>query len=370
MYINDKTMKIGRIKIEDFRGSYRLRWSYLGSRYSLTVGKVSPQTYKVACAKAQTIDSDMTMEKFDTTLANYDPKIANKIALANKPINLVDIISDYQRSSNDRVSNLVQKNVWKPFNNFISDTKDPTVFELTNAQQLINILKDRYSVSFVETLLRGLINPAVNIAVQTEKVKKNPYLNIPLPKRAKRVIDCYNDDEIKLILEALKDTRYYWFIRMLALTGARPSELVALSTRDIKNDFIIINKTYTKVGGLKKTTKNCIDRAFPINPQVQEVLDNIESENGVLFPNAEGGYIDANGVRKRYWYYAIQNLIVKGSLDRKLRMYSLRSSFITRLIRNGQDIATVARIVGNTPQRILTNYLKYKEDFEITKVDF
>ena len=336
----------------------------------MTIGKVSPQTYKVACAKAQTIDSDIVMERFDTTLASYDPTRANKLALANKPINLVDIISDYQKTSNDRVSNLVQNNVWKPFNNFMNETKDTTVFELMNAQQLIDVLKERYSISFVETILRGLINPAVNIAVATEKVKKNPYLDIPLPKRAKRIIDCYNDDEIKIILEALKDTRYYWFIRMLALTGARPSEIVALSTSDIKNNFIIINKTYTKVGGLKKTTKNCVDRAFPINEQIQQVLENVEPENNILFPNAEGGYIDANGVRKRYWYYAIQNLIVKGSLNRKLRMYSLRSSFITRLIRNGYDIATVARLSGNTPQRILSNYLKSRDDLTIDEVKF
>ncbi len=63
--------KTGRVTIEQFRDSLRLRWTLDRKTYSLTIGKDSRDTLKVARAKAQTIDSDITFEKFDQTLQKY-----------------------------------------------------------------------------------------------------------------------------------------------------------------------------------------------------------------------------------------------------------------------------------------------------------
>ena len=77
MYINDAVMKIGKVKIEEFSGSYRLRWSYQRARYSITIGKISPKSLDISRAKAMLIDSDILMERFDSTLAKYDTKRAS-----------------------------------------------------------------------------------------------------------------------------------------------------------------------------------------------------------------------------------------------------------------------------------------------------
>ncbi|OKH18262.1 hypothetical protein NIES593_22345 [Hydrococcus rivularis NIES-593] len=57
--------KIGRINIERYRDSIRLRWQLQGKRYSLTIGKESKTTIAAALAQAALIDSDITFERFD-----------------------------------------------------------------------------------------------------------------------------------------------------------------------------------------------------------------------------------------------------------------------------------------------------------------
>ena len=362
--------RIGRVSVENFKGSYRLRWYLHGTPYVITVGKASEETYKVAVAKAQEITSDITMERLDTTLAKYSPKHARKLAIANRPINLLDIINEYQKTSKDRVSVLVQKNTWVPFGRFIEETSDNKVFELSNPNDLIGALRDKYSVSYVETILKSLVFPAVNQAVKQKKITENPYLTIPLPKQPKRKIDCYSDEELALIFNKLEGSRYYLFCRLVALTGARPSEVIPLKTSDIKNNFILFNKSYTDVGGIKPTTKTLIDRCFPINNGIQTVLDNVKPKNGLLFPNRDGSYASSNNIRKRYWYPVIQNLIVRGELDRKLRLYSLRHSFATRMIRGGARVDVVARLLGNSPKKIYENYLKTDDNLTVPEVMF
>ncbi|MUL39329.1 hypothetical protein [Gloeocapsopsis dulcis] len=56
--------RLGKITIERFRDSLRLRWTLKGKTYSLTIGKDSRDTLKAARAKAQVIDSDITFDRF------------------------------------------------------------------------------------------------------------------------------------------------------------------------------------------------------------------------------------------------------------------------------------------------------------------
>lgn len=46
--------RIGRVTIERFRDSLRLRWTLQGKTFSLMIGKDCKDTLKVAKAKAQT----------------------------------------------------------------------------------------------------------------------------------------------------------------------------------------------------------------------------------------------------------------------------------------------------------------------------
>jgi hypothetical protein len=53
------TEKIGRISVEVFRDSVRLRFRVDGQRYSLTIGKNNKETWEAAIAKAKQIEVDI-----------------------------------------------------------------------------------------------------------------------------------------------------------------------------------------------------------------------------------------------------------------------------------------------------------------------
>ena len=98
MYINTskdnsgkmiKTGKYGKVKVEAFRNKYRLRFSHLSKRHSITIGDISDESWMVACAKAQEINSDILMERFDDTLLNTLPKELKHLKLSNKRIKLI-----------------------------------------------------------------------------------------------------------------------------------------------------------------------------------------------------------------------------------------------------------------------------------------
>ena len=54
------------------------------------------------------------------------------------------------------------------------------------------------------------------------------------------------------------------------------------------------------------------------------------------------------------------NLVAAGKVSEYLPPYNLRHSWITRMIRAGLDIATVARLAGNKPDTIMKHYLAAK----------
>ncbi|MCC0177207.1 tyrosine-type recombinase/integrase [Waterburya agarophytonicola K14] len=72
---------------------------------------------------------------------------------------------------------------------------------------------------------------------------------------------------------------------------------------------------------------------------------------------------------RRYWNTVVKGLMIDGKLEKKYRNYSLRHSFITRLVRSGEDIATIARISGNSTETIVNFYLSAKKNgFDIPEL--
>jgi integrase len=77
----------------------------------------------------------------------------------------------------------------------------------------------------------------------------------------------------------------------------------------------------------------------------------------LLFPSFKGKYLDLNNFTQRIFTPIIKQLVELGEIENQLPTYHLRHTFITQMIRKGVDIATIANLVGNSPETILSNYL-------------
>ena len=257
------------------------------------------------------------------------------------------------------------------------------LLELDKASEFIGHLLSRYSSGSILPIFSNCLNPSVNLAVRTGKIERNVYAAIPIEKRSKKQIEAYEPEEVKAIVGAFYSDEYvkpssvyphsYYapMIDFMSLVGCRPSECHALTWDDIKrkNDrfYIRFNKAYSQ-GILLPHTKTHETRLFPINKQLKTLINTmatVKNKHNLIFPSVTLGYVNQKTFNRRYWNTVIQGLVDDEKLDKALRSYSLRHSFITRLVREGVDIATIGRISGNSPETIIKHYLAAKDSFDI-----
>lgn len=384
MYVYNNKAKFGNVTVEVFRNSYRLRFRVLGKRYSMTIGAVCPDAYKVACAKAQEINSDILMERFDPTLAKYSPKHAHALEITETPkqeINLFEVWEQYKNINCSRVEKTSQETTWKNANRCVAKLSLKALLP-SEVDLLIKEALENYSVGTLERVFDDL-NAASNWAFKQKIISENYWNNLKakLPKRQKsdKSNECFTLEERNAIIEGFKSNEfiglnskyshsyYLGYVQMLAFTGARPEEMIALTWDDIKTrngkTTIIINKAFTH--GYLKGTKTGETRIFPVNNQLKAIIDKlpkIENPNNLVFPSVEGGYIDQHNFNNRYWTTVVKGLVAQGKVERYLSTYHLRHTYITLLVRAGVDIATIAAWVGNSKEMIFDHYYASNKD--------
>jgi integrase len=75
-----------------------------------------------------------------------------------------------------------------------------------------------------------------------------------------------------------------------------------------------------------------------------------------------------NDFRRRAYSTVIKGLVKDGKVHKYLKPYCLRHSFITRLVREGVDIATIAALSGNSTEVILDSYLASRKEFDLPEL--
>ena len=389
MYIfGQDSAKVGIVNVVKRRGSYKLRFYYPpGNRHEISIAKITPEGWQEAIRAAQLIDRDCSLNDFDETYARYSPRHARKLKVSSKPkeVNLKEIWESYKEANKNRVAPTTIKHCWHEMDRYISLVPSH-LLKTDKATEFINHLLSIYKPSSLAGIFRASLYPAGSQAVRQGILTRNVYRDVKLPKITKKPIECYEPDEIKEISAAfysdmyvLKQSAYPHsfyapLVDFFALTGCRPEEAHAVTWDDItkksNKTYIRINKAYTN-GIILHHTKTHETRMFPVNYQLLSLLETmpvVVNPHNLIFPSVTGTFITQGNWRQSYWKRVIEGLLKDGKIEKYLKPYSLRHSFITRLIRKGVDIATVAKLSGNSTDMICRHYLASQEDFEITEL--
>ena len=123
--------------------------------------------------------------------------------------------------------------------------------ELTSAKiekVLIELIQD-LSESTVR-LVAITLTQGLDRAVKDKRLAFNPAKGIERPKGKKRSVTPYTSSELKKLLEELESHRLSAFFRLLAYTGARRGEILALkwSDLDFEKATLSISKNRTRLG--------------------------------------------------------------------------------------------------------------------------
>jgi integrase len=300
-------------------------------------------------------------------------QLSQHLQSAEKPseLNLLLLWQRYKIAKAQLVAPTTQKGDWPEVDralNFVSP--ECLEFSASSATLLLSELLERYATSTVRKVLL-YARAANHWAIEEELLAKNFYSrlfkSIPKSQRSGRSQKCFEKCEIEHILAAFAGnefvskfsvfphSHYRGYVEFLVLTGFRPEEAIALCWSDIKKGQIIVSRAYSQ--GILKKTKTYESRNFPVNSQLDKLLQSLPRTQSLVFPSPEGGYINQHNFGERYWKPIVKKLVATGKVGEYLPSYNLRHSWINRMLRSDLDIATVAKLAGNKPDTIMKHYL-------------
>jgi len=212
------------------------------------------------------------------------------------------------------------------------------------------------TVRYVGSILKEALNAAID---EYELISINPSARIKLPMPKKSNAQVWEVAEMRAFFESSKDHRLSALFAVLAATGARRGEVLALTWKDIdlESATISISKAVAMVNGqcTVDQTKNANSRVVPIDPRTVSILrahrnNQVEErlacavwqESDLVFCHPDG-----TGLRPDSVYKVFQNLISKSGV-RRIRLHDLRHTHATWLLDAGEHVYVVAERLGHT----------------------
>lgn len=227
---------------------------------------------------------------------------------------ILNAMKEYTQAKENILSpttlNLYRK-IIKRLETDFKDFADTDLHKLTQIdfQNFINELAKKNKPKTIKNYF-GLIRASYDMFAKFD-------FRITLPKNFNKEPYIPTDNEVSLLLQESKDTRYYIPIR-LALYSLRLSEILALTLEDVFDDYILVNKAKveSQYGMVIKTTKtrNSTRKVYVD----KELVDRIK----------EQGYI-YKGDHKAITEYIV-NFCVKHNIQR-FTLHKLRHYFATSM---------------------------------------
>jgi integrase len=203
---------------------------------------------------------------------------------------------------------------------------------------------------------RGLrsLRQVLAAGVRWKWIDDNPAAHVKNPEPKPGEIDPFDSWQEIDAIDAELDEVGGALVQFLCGTGVRPEEAFGGEWRDVDLEarMFRIRRAYAK-GRLKDFAKTAgSQRAVPLRARTVVALEQMPGKRrGILFPAPEGGRIDINNWRNRFW---TPSLAAAGVKHR--RIYDLRHTYATWALAAGIDIFTLARRMGTSVKMIDRTY--------------
>lgn len=349
--------RLGRITLEYFKQSVRLRWTVNYKTYSLTIGKVTDATLRIARAKARAIDSDITLNQFDSTLAKYGKLPAAKnLKLVESPV--PELRPLWDKFLDNKLPHLKAKSQEEYY-------KFSLLLDKIDGDLSFDALHTKTALLKITTIdqtrrLLQYLSACCNWGIKHRLISDNPFLGVSaeMPKRksiANPQPNAFTEVEREAVINAFKCDRrsgtsyshYAAIVEFWFFTGCRPSEAIGLTWNKISFDCTQVTfngSIQTLADGSQvwsSGSKNNKSRAIALSNRATELLRAIAPKNylptALIFPSPTGKPINYNNFTKRAW-----NAIVD-PIKPDTTPYNCRDTFITCQLLKGIPSAIIAK---------------------------
>ncbi|MDD2856515.1 MAG: tyrosine-type recombinase/integrase [Desulfuromonadaceae bacterium] len=163
-----------------------------------------------------------------------------------------------------------------------------------------------------------------------------PVFELVRPRRSKKLPVVLSREEVRAVLKRIKHPVIRMALTAMYACGLRISEAARLTVRDIDGDR---HQLWVRCG------KGGKDRAVPLPDHVLKLLRShykSHCNGGIwLFPQRQG-YISTETLQD-----AFKQALHETGIKKSATPHTLRHSYATHLLENGEDITTLQKILGH-----------------------
>lgn len=231
-------------------------------------------------------------------------------------------------------------------------------------------LAEKRAAGLSRSSLKGYLAPLsemFNHAIEDGVLERNPCFHLLRVSRTERgtheqQADFLMRDELTRLLDTCRQQflQYYPLVLLLARTGLRVGEAVALQWGDVDfhGRFLTIRHNY--VDGMLTTPKSNKSRRVDMSQQLTETLRALLTDRKTetlrkgwtampptVIVSQAGTILDPDNFRKRAW----AQLLAKSGL-RAIGLHALRHTFASLLIQQGAPLAYVQAQMGHSSIRV------------------
>lgn len=323
---------------------WMIDFHYKGKRSRISTGT---SNRKIAEKALDKIKGDIVSEKF-----NIPENNKTKIGLQD----FIKIYLEYSKNFKSANTFVIEKNALRQFYDFIGEVSLSNI-KLKDGENFILYLLDINSKTSINIKTR-VIKTSLSKAVKLGFLKENPFLELkPLPIDKSTFPQYLNNQQIKKLLEVIKDERYKSLVLFYLNTGCRRNEALNLKWKDVdlKN-----RKVYFHI------TKSRESRIVPINKSLYAVLKLMHDKN-------------AEDNKKVFDYkpdwitHRIKDYFKKIGYESTKSVHALRHTFASHLVMSGVDLYTVQKLLGHSDISITQIYSHLAPDYlanSVEKLDY
>jgi integrase len=237
-------------------------------------------------------------------------------------------------------------------------------------QRIFSAMTARGVCSNTRRRLHSVISNALDCAVAWGTLEMNPMARVEIPRREVKEMRCMSQEEVKSFLEVTDRGRHSEYFRTAVVTGMRPGELAGLCWPDIDfkhrtisaqrslvwkgnvGDGWVLVSTKTERGRREITIPDSLVNALAELKKRQEARMNLAGDryrnDGFVFANKWGNPVHPKTFVRRVFKVAL----VRARLPKRIRLYDLRHTCATLLLKDGEHIKVVSERLGHSNVRM------------------
>jgi integrase/recombinase XerD len=203
------------------------------------------------------------------------------------------------------------------------------------------IIDRNLSSSFQNTLasaLKLLLNISENKSFNPDTIER--------PRREHRLPNVLSKEEVKLIINALKNNKHRLMLKIIYACGLRSGELISLKPNDIHRDREILHI---------KNAKGKKDRVVPIPISLIHEIDayrNYQQGDIYLFC----GQRSEDPYSSRSLQLVFKEALNRAGITKPATLHWLRHSYATHLLERGTDIRYIQELLGHNSTKTTMIY--------------